>query len=203
MTKEIFDFWLKNILFPYGRCIKNNSVKLLIMDRASTHFIPSLTPILEKENWKYCLIPPGLTRFAQPLDISINFPMKQYLINYDILFRINTLNNTEPTEEDFINKIYEIWNDDSKITKEMIFNSFKKPGISVKLDNSEKKLINVSDELIGLSDIPDPDNLINKEDLINENKKEIQNLNKKNLFQCKTQSSLLDYYRKSEDMDLC
>ena len=38
----------------------------------------------------------------------------------------------------------------------MIFNSFKKPGISVKLDNSEKKLINVSDELIGLSDIHDP-----------------------------------------------
>ena len=97
MTKEIFDFWLKNILFPYGRCIKNNSVKLLIMDRASTHFIPSLTPILEKENWKYCLIPTGLTIFAQPLEISINFPMKQYLINYDILFRINTLNNTKPT----------------------------------------------------------------------------------------------------------
>ena len=203
VTKEIFEFWLTNILFPYGRFINKNSYKLLIMDRASTHYLTNLTSLLEKEKWKYCLIPPGLTRFAQPLDISINFPMKQYLINYDSLFRINTLNKIKPTEEDIINKIYEIWNDGSKITKEMIFNSFKKPGISVKLDNSEKNLINVSDELIDLNDIPDPDNLINQEDLINENQRELENLNNKKDTQFKAQSSLLDYYMPSEDMDLC
>ena len=173
VTKEIFEFRLTNILFPYGRFINNNSYKLLIMDRASTHYLTNLTHLLEKEKWKYCLIPPGMARFAQPLDISVNFPMKQYLITYDSLFRIKTLNNIRPTEEDIINKIYEIWNDDSKIIKEIIFNSFNKPGISVKLDNSENNLINVSDELIDLIDIPDPNNLINQENLINENQGEL------------------------------
>ena len=118
------------------------------MDRASTLYLINLTPLLGKEKWKYCLIPSIMTRFTQPLDISINFPMKQYLITYDSLFRIKTLNKIRHIEEDIINKIYEIWNDGSKITKEMIFNSFKKPEISVKLDNSEKNFINVSDELI-------------------------------------------------------
>ena len=43
------------------------------MDRAISHFQPNLSQLLEKEKWKYCLIPPGLARFAQPLDISIIF----------------------------------------------------------------------------------------------------------------------------------
>ena len=67
--------------------------------------------------------------------------MKQYILTYDSLFRIKNLNSAKPTEEDIINKIYEIRNVDSKIIKEMIYNSFKKPGISVKLDNSEKNMI--------------------------------------------------------------
>ena len=109
------------------------------MGMATTHFQPKLSQLLEKENWKYCLIPPGLTLMAQPLDISINYPMKQYLITYDALFRINTLYATKPTDEDIINKVYEIWNGDTKITKVMIYKYFKKPGITVKLDNNEKK----------------------------------------------------------------
>ncbi len=52
--------------------------------------------------------------------------MKQYLLRFDVLFRINTLNANKPTDEDIINKVYEIWNDVTKITKEMIYKSFKK-----------------------------------------------------------------------------
>lgn len=72
--------------------------------------------------------------------------MKQYLLRFDVLFRINTLNANKPTDEDIINKVYEIWNDVTKITKEMIYKSFKKPGITIKLDNTEKYLINISED---------------------------------------------------------
>ena len=100
-----------NILLPYGKFINNNSYKLLIMDRASTHYLTNLTTLLEKEKWSIAEYLPGMTRFSQPLDININFPMKQYLITYDSLFRIKTLNKIRPTEEDITNKIYEICND--------------------------------------------------------------------------------------------
>jgi hypothetical protein len=64
--------------------------------------------------------------------------MKHYLIIYNTIFKIKTLNTNKPNKEDIINKVYETWNTHKKITKEMIYISFKKPGISVKLDNSEK-----------------------------------------------------------------
>mgnify|MGYP006916227968 CR=1 FL=1 len=37
------------------------------------------------------------------LDISINYPMKEYLHQFDTLYRIKTLNRIKPSEED-INK---------------------------------------------------------------------------------------------------
>ena len=45
-----------------------------------------------------------MTTFSQSLDISINFPMKQYLIIYDFLFRIKESNKIWHIEEDIIKK---------------------------------------------------------------------------------------------------
>jgi len=49
--------------------------------------------------------------------------------------------------------------------------------------------------------MPEPDNLINEEELINEN--EIDKINKINERPCQTQSSFLDYYHPDQDMDYC
>ena len=49
------------------------------MDKATSHFENNLNEKFEREKWKYSLIPSGLTRYFQPLDISINYPMKEYL----------------------------------------------------------------------------------------------------------------------------
>lgn len=49
------------------------------MDRATIHFENNLNEKFEREKWKYSLIPSGLTRYFQPLVISINYPMKEYL----------------------------------------------------------------------------------------------------------------------------
>ena len=86
-----------------GQRVNRESFKLLILDRATTHFENNLTEKLEKEKWKYSLIPSGLTRYCQPLDISINYPMKEYLHQFDTLYRIKTLNRIKPSEE-VINK---------------------------------------------------------------------------------------------------
>ena len=51
----------------------------------------------------------------------------------------------------------------------MIFHSFKKTGIYVKLDNSERGLINISDKLIEENEIPDPDNILIQNINVNEN----------------------------------
>ena len=83
----------------------------------------------------------------------------------------------------------------------MIHKSFKKPAITVKLDNTEKNLINISEDLISQNKMPEPDNLNNEEELINEN--EIDNINKINERPCQTQSSLLEYNHPDQDMDFC
>ena len=169
VTNEIFNYWLDNILFPYGRFINRESFKSSTMDRATTHFENNLSEKLEKEKWKYSLIPSDLTRYCQPLDISINYPMKEYLHQFDTLYRIKILNRIKPSEEEIIKEVFNIWNDPNKITGDMIFRSFKKTGISVKLDNSERGLINISDKLIEENEIPDPDNILIQNINVNEN----------------------------------
>ena len=54
--------------------------KILIVDRETTHYYDSLSEMLKKYNGTYVLIPPGLTRFIQPLDVSINGPLKKKFI---------------------------------------------------------------------------------------------------------------------------
>ena len=96
--------------------------------------------------------------------------MKEYLHQFDTLYRIKTLNRIKPSEEELIKEVFNIWNDPNKITLYMmIFHSFKKTGISVKLDNSEIGLINISDKLIEENEIPDPDNILIQNINVNKN----------------------------------
>ena len=111
------------------------------------------------------------------------------------------MNKIKPREEEIIKEVFNIWNDPNKINKEMIFHSFKKTGISVKLDNSERGLINISDQLIEENEIPDPDNLLIQNFNINEY------MPFKNTFSQKrnekTQKSIYDYFdQNNNEMDL-
>ena len=84
-------------------------------------------------------IPSGLTRFLQPLDISINKPFKDKLRNSHALRSANNPNNYNKkiNKENIINWINDIWNNNLLIKTETVFNSFKIAGITNSMDGSE------------------------------------------------------------------
>ena len=77
--------------------------------------------------------------------------------HWHIDFIIDSENKKKPSEIDIINAVVELWNDDTKITKESIIKSFKVTGISVNLDGSEDNLIihhdEICDEIISPLDV--------------------------------------------------
>ena len=89
----------------------------------------------------------GLTRKLLPLDIGINKPFKESLRKKFNLYQqtnnggILTFKNSKIDREMLVHWIYEIWYSDTEIKKESIINSFKKSGIILILDGSEKDII--------------------------------------------------------------
>ena len=55
------------------------------MNRATSYYESNLVEKFKKNISNYILIPSGLTKYVQPLDISINGPMKKRLIFWDNL----------------------------------------------------------------------------------------------------------------------
>lgn len=84
-------------------------------------------------------IPSGLTRFLQPLDISINKLIKDKLRNCHALWRANNPYNYNQKikKEKIINWINDIWNNNLLIKTETVSNSFKIAGITNSKDGSE------------------------------------------------------------------
>ena len=104
VNSNIFKFWLINIWFKYKNA--QNHRCLLILNRATSHYIDNLDSIMKKNNSAYILIPPGLTKLFQPLDISINFPFKHYLKEQYCSFNIVNMNKKKVTHNEIINMIY-------------------------------------------------------------------------------------------------
>ena len=69
--------WLNTVFFRHKLDQKNSTKKILIMDRATTHYDKNLSKLFKDNNSSFILIPPGLTRYIQPLDVSINGPLKK------------------------------------------------------------------------------------------------------------------------------
>ena len=82
------------------------------------------------------MIPSRLTWNLQSLDISINKVLKENLRKKYINDCIKT-NNAKVLKSTIIEWVDEIWNSESVITNEMIFNSFKYLRINCSLDASE------------------------------------------------------------------
>ena len=111
------------------------------MDRATTHFNKDFSIIFEKYKSHYILIPPGLTRYLQPLDVAVNKSFKNSMKSSDCEFRLKNNNNTCPSDNIIITHVVNDWYDNEKIKKEIIIRSFKKTGISLKKNGEENDQI--------------------------------------------------------------
>ena len=89
---------------------------------------------------KISMIPGGITRHLQPLDESINKPLKDELKKRYTKYCTDQKDiKARVTQKDLINWVGEIWYDD-KLTSEMVRKSFKTTWITLELDGNEVKM---------------------------------------------------------------
>ena len=138
VNSNIFKFWLINVWFKYTNAQTHRC--LLILDQATSHYIENLDSVMKKNNSAYILIPPGLTKFFQPLDLSINFPFKHYLKENYCSFNIINKNTKKVTHNDIIKMIYDTWYDKEKISEETIKKSFVVAGITEDFNKTKSKI---------------------------------------------------------------
>lgn len=84
------------------------------------------------------LIPGGLTRYYQPLDVSINKPFKNALSERYISYCIENGNkDLKISRSKMIKYICDVWYDSHIIAQDIIYKSFLVTGIANRLDKSE------------------------------------------------------------------
>lgn len=105
------------------------------MDSASTNYFEKLNSLFKKYNNYYILIPPSLTWSIQPLDITINGPLKK-IHHWDTSFLIDYQNSRKPKNEEILDEFINILYIDNDFTREKIQKSFKVTGILNGLDGS-------------------------------------------------------------------
>ena len=86
------------------------------------------------------MIPDGLKKYLQPLDVFINKPFKDELKKRYSKYCIDQKETkVRVTQEELINCVGEIWYD-NKLSSEIVSKSFKTAGITLGLDGSEDKM---------------------------------------------------------------
>ena len=131
-TDSIIKVWFNNIWLEYLRKAENlcENVGYIILDRATSHQTPEILDTFKTQDKFVTFIPPGLTRFIQPLDVVVNKPFKDHLRKKYIEYctNINDL-SAKITRETMIQFICDSWYDPKIITSDMIKRSFECTGI--------------------------------------------------------------------------
>ena len=78
MTEDIMFDWIKECWLTRSSYEENPESSLLIFDSARSHLTENVKAELKRTS-KIAVIPGGLTRFLQPLDVSVNKPFKENL----------------------------------------------------------------------------------------------------------------------------
>ena len=131
--------WLNTIWFnkyPF----RNIEQTILFFDKSTSHFNEEIKKIFKDNKCLYRLIPPGLTSYCQPLDLSINNIFRESIKSKYRDFSIHWKNTKKPNPEILIKWICEIWESEEIISENIIKDSFKKGGINLKVDGEEDSL---------------------------------------------------------------
>ena len=143
---------------------------MLVMEDASMHKNYIVKDKIKKCNSKISMIPGGLTRYLQLLDVSIKKPFKDELKKRYTKYCMNHQDNkARVTQEDLINWVAEVWYD-NKLSSEIISKSFKAAGITLTLDGSEDEMF------IGHNQLLNDDQIMTEqvEQPVDEQEKEIK-----------------------------
>ena len=154
---DIFIRWYKEIFKPYELL---NAWKncLLILDKPPSHFNSKIIELFNTNQQEYIYIPAGLTPYLQPLDIGINKPFKNRIKDYYLNFQISKCDKINGTIMNQVNKVSKTemvkfvskswWDEKDGIKEEFIINSFRKNGITLKMDENDDDLFEYPNEII-------------------------------------------------------
>jgi DDE superfamily endonuclease len=77
IDKTVMHLWIKKILAPHVKKIPKGKVPLLLLDHASAHMAEVILDAIDDLWVDIIQIPPGVTGFCQPVDISCGGPLKE------------------------------------------------------------------------------------------------------------------------------
>lgn len=124
------------------RAYTDRRPSILVLDSFRAHITDDVTGAMKKHSVVPAVIPGGCTSLLQPLDVSINKPMKDHAKQLWSDY-MDTINATTPTKtaskQQMVDWVVEAINN---INKEMVIKSFKVTGLTTKLDGSEDHMIN-------------------------------------------------------------
>ena len=147
MTKEIFQFYIKNVYNEYIKDVTGieGFESFLILDQATAHLGDECKSICFLNSINISYIPKGLTSICQPLDVSVNGPFIKRIKNEYIQCLCNKEigSNEKVTRNDVVKWITKCWYDDSDLEAEKIRKNFLYCGISNSLDGSQDNEIRI------------------------------------------------------------
>ena len=128
LTIEIFKDWKIKVWDEYltnGTFVNDDNYGYLLMDWAPSHDNTEILNIFKGGNMDLTLIPDGLTRYYQPLDVSINKPFKNALLEKHISYCIENSNkDLKIPRSKMIEYICDVLYESHIITQDIIYKSF-------------------------------------------------------------------------------
>ena len=122
---------------------------MLVMDGASMNKLDEIKKKINDWETSISMIPGGLTRYIQPLDVSINKQFKDELRKKYTDYWMETKNsNAKVSLNVLINWVWEAWYS-KNISSNMIRKSFKAAGITLDLNGSEDEMCVANNKLLG------------------------------------------------------
>ncbi|KAG0426466.1 hypothetical protein HPB47_026441 [Ixodes persulcatus] len=147
MTTPVFHEWVRRV---WG-ANKDNVRQLLVLDQALIH--KTAWEALDGRETDVVFIPGGCTSILQPADVCWMKPFKDALRNHWSSFSREGAvtakgNLKKPSRQDVVSFVSEAW---ASLSEEVILTSFKRCGISTRLNGSEDRelkhrLASVSEE---------------------------------------------------------
>ena len=144
----IIEQWFQKVYWPYLFKHSETGRGLIVLDMESSLFDKKFLELLNSRNQLFSLIPAGLTRIVQPLDVKINKPFKQNLEKIYFKACKDVGKNLENIRRDILLEwILNCWYDDEIVKNKDISDAFKYCGISNDLEGKENDLIRNFDDI--------------------------------------------------------